>query len=189
MPSASTRDPAGEYFGLRRPRINARKIIKDQGMERPVATYAVLRDRTPATSSPFDSSFERLASLRGFTAQAPSEPDVAVEEISSSSEVLALAAEPQVRAITRVMPTQLVRPFDAASSGAGPTAWGVAAVGADTSPRTGTGVTVVVLDTGVDAAHPAFSGVDIVEQDFSGSGNGTARATAPTVQARSWAEP
>jgi subtilisin family serine protease len=141
-------------------------------MERPVATYAVLRDRTPATSSPFDSSFERLASLRGFTAQAPSEPDVAVEEISSSSEVLALAAEPQVRAITRVMPTQLVRPFDAASSGAGPTAWGVAAVGADTSPRTGTGVTVVVLDTGVDAAHPAFSGVDIVEQDFSGSGNG-----------------
>jgi subtilisin family serine protease len=132
-----------------------------------MATYAVLRDLAPATSSPF----ERALGSRDITIQVPSEPDVTVEEISSS-EVLALAAEPQVRAIARVMPTQLVRPFDATSGDATPAAWGIVAVGADTSSRTGTGVTVAVLDTGIDAAHPAFSGVEIVEQDFSGSGNG-----------------
>jgi subtilisin family serine protease len=133
-----------------------------------MATYAVLRDVAPATSS----AFERAVGVRDVTAQVPSEPDVAVEEISSSGEVLALANEPRVRAICRVMPTQLVRPFDATPSDTEATAWGLAAVGADASSRTGAGVTVAVLDTGIDAAHPAFSGVEIIEQDFSGSGNG-----------------
>jgi subtilisin family serine protease len=131
-----------------------------------MARYVVLRDLTPASGP-----FERQLGPRDVANQAPSEPDVAVEEISSS-EALALAAEPQVRTIARVMPTQLVRPFDTTLSNAGQTAWGVTAVGADASPWTGTGVTVAVLDTGIDAAHPAFSGVEIVEQDFSGSGNG-----------------
>jgi subtilisin family serine protease len=133
-----------------------------------MATYVVLRDLTPETSSPF----ERLLGGREISGQVPSEPDIAVEEISSSREVLARTTDPRVRAITRVMPTQLVRPFDVASSDTEPTAWGVAAVGADRSSRTGAGVTVAVLDTGIDATHPAFSGVEIVEQDFSGSGNG-----------------
>jgi subtilisin family serine protease len=137
-------------------------------MERTMARYAVLRDLKPATSSPF----ERSLGLREIVVEAPSEPDIVVEEIRSSSEVLAIAAEPRVRAIARVMPTQLVRPFDSAVSDAGPTAWGVAAVGAAESSRSGTGVTVAVLDTGIDAAHSAFAGVEIAEQDFSGSGTG-----------------
>jgi subtilisin family serine protease len=33
-------------------------------------------------------------------------------------------------------------------------------------------VTVAVLDTGIDNAHAAFQGVDLTEEDFSGSGNG-----------------
>jgi subtilisin family serine protease len=132
-----------------------------------MARYAVLRDLKPATSSPFERSF----GLREMTVPTPSEPDIAVEEIGRS-QVLALTTEPRVRAVCRVMPIQLVRPLDAAPSDTGPIAWGVTAVGADTSPRSGTGVTVAVLDTGIDAAHPAFSGVEIVEQDFSGSGNG-----------------
>ena len=37
---------------------------------------------------------------------------------------------------------------------------------------TGAGVRVAVLDTGVEAGHAAFTGVTVVEQDFSGSGNG-----------------
>jgi subtilisin family serine protease len=133
-----------------------------------MATYVVLRDLKPVTSS----TFERPLGLRDVSEQAPSEPDIAVEEINSRSKVLALSAEPRVRAITRVMPTQLVRPLDAAAGGNEPTAWGVTAVGADTSQRTGKDVTVAVLDTGIDASHPAFSGVEIAEQDFSGSGNG-----------------
>ncbi|WP_339518427.1 MULTISPECIES: S8 family peptidase [Pseudomonas] len=33
-------------------------------------------------------------------------------------------------------------------------------------------MTVAVLDTGIDTSHPAFAGVDILEQDFTGEGNG-----------------
>ena len=50
--------------------------------------------------------------------------------------------------------------------------WGVKAVGADVSARTGAGIVVAVLDTGIDASHPAFAGVEIIEEDFSGYGNG-----------------
>jgi subtilisin family serine protease len=82
------------------------------------------------------------------------------------------------------MPTQLVFPVpddevegaddgsdEGGASATGPT-WGVTAVGADTSSRTGAGVVASILDTGIDASHPAFTGVDLVEEDFSGSGNG-----------------
>ena len=69
------------------------------------------------------------------------------------------------------MPTSLIRPF-AAEAQAGTTAWGISAVKADESPFAGAGVTIAVLDTGVEAAHPAFAGVTVVEADFSGSGNG-----------------
>jgi subtilisin family serine protease len=48
----------------------------------------------------------------------------------------------------------------------------VKAVGADTSPHTGNGIVVAVLDTGIDKNHPAFSGAQIIEKDFSGEGNG-----------------
>ena len=84
----------------------------------------------------------------------------------------ALTRDPEVQAIARVMPTSLISPFEVAEAEAASTAWGISAVGADISTRTGAGVTVAVLDTGIDSAHPAFSGATLVEQDFSGDGNG-----------------
>ena len=51
-------------------------------------------------------------------------------------------------------------------------AWGIEAVGASRSAFTGNGTVVAVLDTGIDRAHPAFAGVTLVEQDFSGDGDG-----------------
>ena len=33
-------------------------------------------------------------------------------------------------------------------------------------------MTVAVLDTGIDVGHAAFTGIKIIEEDFSGSGNG-----------------
>jgi subtilisin family serine protease len=45
-------------------------------------------------------------------------------------------------------------------------AWGIEAVGASTSPFTGKGVTVAVLDTGIDKGHPAFAGVEITGRNF-----------------------
>jgi subtilisin family serine protease len=47
---------------------------------------------------------------------------------------------------------------------------GIIAVGAHNSPCTGRGVTVAVLDTGIDDRHPAFQGKQIVKQDFTGTG-------------------
>lgn len=84
-----------------------------------------------------------------------------------------------VLAIAPSIPIKLIKPvnFDDQSTGqvgalAEEIAWGVKAVGADTSPFTGNGITVAVLDTGIDASHPAFSGVSIIQKDFTGEGNG-----------------
>ncbi len=48
---------------------------------------------------------------------------------------------------------------------------GLLAVNADTCPFTGQGVTVAVLDTGIDATHPAFKGKKLAKRDFTGEGN------------------
>ena len=86
-------------------------------------------------------------------------------------DVRALARDPEVRALAPVMPTSLIRPVDSEGSSTG-TAWGVSAVGADRGLRTGAGVVAAVLDTGIDATHPAFTGVTLTQRDFSGSGDG-----------------
>lgn len=58
--------------------------------------------------------------------------------------------------------------------------WGVAATGAETSPMTGAGIKLAVLDTGLDFHHPDYDGRAIVEQSFvagesaqDGQGHGT----------------
>lgn len=50
--------------------------------------------------------------------------------------------------------------------------WGVYVTGALQSPYAGYGVSVAVLDTGIDADHEAFEGVTLIEKDFTGEGNG-----------------
>jgi len=80
-----------------------------------------------------------------------------------------LRRDPRVRAIAPPMPLNLISPVeqqdvdvaDMASS-----TWGVEAVGAIDSDFDGSGITVAVLDTGIDAAHPAFDGVTLIERNF-----------------------
>jgi subtilisin family serine protease len=89
--------------------------------------------------------------------------------------VSALRREPGVEAVAPAIPVKLIAPVETADvvQPAVPgTAWGVKAVGAETSPWTGQGVVVAVLDTGIDAAHPAFVGVTVIQEDFTGEGNG-----------------
>ncbi|MGC4042680.1 MAG: S8 family serine peptidase [Armatimonas sp.] len=78
-----------------------------------------------------------------------------------------------VLAVAPVMPMRLIEPVesqptatDVVTTAAGDVAWGVHAVGADTSPRTGAGVVVAVLDTGIDPNHVAFAGVNLVRRNF-----------------------
>jgi subtilisin family serine protease len=85
-----------------------------------------------------------------------------------------LSRSSDVQCIARSIPMKLIAPV-ATKQTASPSqgiAWGVKAVAADTSPFSGNGITVAVLDTGIDASHPAFSGVDLVQKDFTGEGNG-----------------
>jgi subtilisin family serine protease len=128
-------------------------------------SYTVLRDLgTASTVEPFGG------------AAGPAEPGLGavglridVEQLDKG-EVRALGRDPDVRAIAPVMPTSLVRPLEVTEPAT--TAWGITAVRADQSLRSGAGVVVAVLDTGIDASHPAFSGVHVTQRDFSGSGDG-----------------
>lgn len=47
---------------------------------------------------------------------------------------------------------------------------GLIGVGAHSSPYTGQGTTVAVLDTGIDADHPSFQGKAIAKRNFTGDG-------------------
>jgi subtilisin family serine protease len=92
-----------------------------------------------------------------------------------SREMPQVLRDPDVVAVAPVVPMRLIAPVDVpgtAAPAADTVAWGVTAVKADTSPFTGDGVVVAVLDTGIDASHPAFAGVDVIEKDFTTEGNG-----------------
>ena len=56
---------------------------------------------------------------------------------------------------------------------------GISAVGADSTPFTREGVTVEVLDTGIDELHAAFSGVELVGRDHGSGRDRGVRAQGP----------
>ncbi|MFD1985477.1 S8 family serine peptidase [Mesorhizobium newzealandense] len=91
-------------------------------------------------------------------------------------EVLDTRQDPNVADLGLVMPTRLIAPVSKLglpADAAPATQWGISAVGADRIKLDGSGVVVAVLDTGIDKTHPSFlDSVNIVEEDFSGSGNG-----------------
>lgn len=79
------------------------------------------------------------------------------------------ARDPTVLEQAPAMPITLIRPMkaNAAAAGAAPAvSWGVEAVGATKTAATGKGVTVAVLDTGIDKTHPAFKHLKIKSQDM-----------------------
>lgn len=102
------------------------------------------------------------------------EGTLSVEQLEVTPEELSdLKKKENVRAAVPIMPLQLIEPkeSDAETHGEGST-WGIRAVGAETSPFNGSGITVAVLDTGIDASHPSFANVEITEKDFTGDGDG-----------------
>jgi subtilisin family serine protease len=96
-------------------------------------------------------------------------------ESLTKRDIVDLRQDPQVISIARSMPLALFLPIvseevntiDKVGS-----AWGVSTVGSTNCPFTGKGVTIAVLDTGIDNKHEAFKGVELIEEDFTGEGNG-----------------
>lgn len=81
----------------------------------------------------------------------------------------------KTRAVARQFPLKLIKPLAKRvriGGGQEKMAWGLKAVGADRSGYKGEGSVVAVLDTGIDKNHIAFEGVDLLEKDFTGEGDG-----------------
>lgn len=119
-------------------------------------------------------AFPERAFPQGLEASAiPLALRVEVEELEARH-IPALASSADVLAVAPAMPMRLIAPVEVqdAQVAASGTAWGISAVGADTSSLTGSGITVAVLDTGIDASHPAFAGVTLTQRDFTGEGEG-----------------
>ncbi|WP_027133285.1 S8 family peptidase [Geminicoccus roseus] len=134
-------------------------------------SYAILRDMGQvSTADPFGLRARGSAAVRPMVL-APPEPRVEVADLAPN-DVGAVARDPSVAAVAPIMPTRLVMPFEVAAADAPTAAWGISAVKADESPFTGAGTRVAVLDTGIDRDHPAFAGIAVIEQDFSGTGDG-----------------
>ena len=139
-----------------------------------LAQYAILRVKpAPRTSEPFRSRgpMAQPSMMPADSPAAGARASIEKAELSQT-EVLDTANDPAVQGMARIMPTALIHPFDVPMQATAKRAWGIDAVRADVSQFDGTGVTVAVLDTGIDRTHPAFAGMDLVERDFSGSGNG-----------------
>jgi subtilisin family serine protease len=99
---------------------------------------------------------------------------VEIDNIDTHS-LPSLANRADVLAVAPVIPMKLIAPTEVQNTihpTADGVAWGVRAVGADTSRFSGDGIVVAVLDTGIDASHPAFSGVNVIQKDFTGEGDG-----------------
>ncbi len=134
--------------------------------------YIILRDTSRVDlSEPFSGrSFTQEASR---TAEAPV-PRIDIESLDIK-DLFELRRDPQVVSIAPPMPVALIEPTaseEAQTRNEQGATWGVTVTGAADSPFTGQGVTVAVLDTGIDAKHEAFKGVQLIEQDFTGEGNG-----------------
>lgn len=97
-----------------------------------------------------------------------------------------LRRDPDVEDVVLSMPFTLEPVSDQTTTATdAETAWGLEAIGATQSSQTGAGVTVAILDTGIDVAHDAFKGFkfnpnDLKDFTVTKDGKGVAGA-APDV--------
>jgi subtilisin family serine protease len=99
---------------------------------------------------------------------------VRLEEVSIRPKEAADARRRPNRSVSMPMPISLIAPVSqsesAAPDGPGET-WGVRAIKAHTSPYSGEGVAVAVLDTGLQKDHEAFADIpEVTVRDFTDTG-------------------
>ncbi|WP_210328765.1 S8 family peptidase [Mesorhizobium amorphae] len=105
---------------------------------------------------------------RGLNAETLANAKTEVDELTIEK-ARKIATDPTVAVAVPKMPFVLVKPMGkkvVSKAKAGTIAWGVEDVGATTSPFDGRGITVAVLDTGIDKTHLAFAGVNLMLRNF-----------------------
>jgi subtilisin family serine protease len=121
--------------------------------------YLILRKRPGAPDNPF----VRMVAAGGGGAEFQFPFHVESQELQDR-EASDLLRDPNVDTIVPSMPFALIAPVADAVGKA--TTWGLDAVGATSCKQDGDGVTVAVLDTGIDKAHPAFAGITFTDGDL-----------------------
>lgn len=93
--------------------------------------------------------------------------DVLVEAIEKK-EIAELRRDPGVAGFAPVMPMKLVEPVnpEGKEAVAEQINWGLDATKVTTSPYSGKGIKVAILDTGIDENHEAFKGVNLTLRNF-----------------------
>ena len=123
------------------------------------------------------------------TPEEPLQPVIEAVDLDPAGLREALRA-PGVLLHAPVMPTRLVEPepLDSLRAGDAVPGWGLQATGVGATGLTGAGVTVALLDTGIETGHPAFDGMILRTRDFAGTGvedaNGHGTHLAGTVFGR-----
>jgi len=138
-----------------------------------MSQYIVLKDKNGARrhTGLGGNITEGIGPVTSSISDLPPDPSISMESLDAN-DLREAARDPDVLGVARSMPTTLIAPLQGEALASGAPTWGVVAVGADQSPADGAGVVACVLDTGIDSDHPAFAGVNLVEEDFTGSGNG-----------------
>lgn len=133
--------------------------------------YVILWDDTARSRS--RSLPSRSDGLESVWREEPPQSALEFDELTDG-ELADLTEAPGFVSAAEPMPMTLITPMGDTTSVAGgqQPSWGISATRADQSAFDGAGVSVAVIDSGIDAGHPAFQGVTFVEKDFTGTGGG-----------------
>lgn len=135
--------------------------------------YLVLRNIKVRGARSLFSGTRGRPLLNAFNTPEPPQPKTSTETLNKN-QLMDLGRDPEVIGIAPIMPIRLVAPIQTQdiSPEENKVSWGVKVTGAVGSPYSGKGVTVAVLDTGIDSSHEAFRGVQLIQKDFTTEGDG-----------------
>jgi len=128
--------------------------------------------RSPANTQAWSRDIRDYVSMNAPSmGQKANVPDLVVtSEKMSADDAREVLSDPKTLGLAPRMMFRLIKLDESQQKAATknlPAGWGIESVGASTSPEDGKGVTIAVLDTGIDPTHDAFKGVELVRQNFS----------------------